>query len=658
MNKESMKKYDELMEAATKIKGMLLDCDKQVDQFAQLLAPWYCAPELLTKPLVINMVGMTGIGKTQMFRLFCSELGLNNMAETMTCANNSSVSPGRTAFRMKEEQGLEKGIIFIDEFQNFSCKGMMGTRTNNPSTQEFWDILSDGKIKINFSKDELENLMFRAQGQMNEIAKAAASGEKSLERNFPTFFGSTAYKLFILCKKKVPLEKIKKMSGKESFEFIKGLYDNYDNKPIYSDFTKFLFVTACNLDCVFADAEDVASCEIDADEVYESSKEVNIFDVKEGLGMYFFPEQVARLGNNFVIFHSLSKSTFEKLIDNALDEIVKNTKESIGTEITFDKSVKEMIYRNGVFPTQGARPLISTINGVIASSIPMLVFKQKEADKKITIKYNDETMELEANGVKTSCIGPYDESARRIKVRINERRCTSVHESGHAIVYAESFGAIPRKMVSIVADSRVAAGFISTHLIRHTCVTMKAYICVALAGMVAEEVVFGKDFRTVGCSSDLAKATAMAAAYVRKFAFTDKVKAVVGTNEATYNKMSETSEVINDIIKECIKTTKEIITKNIDLLKEVSEVMFDKTRCTPEEFKAIADKHNKKYTIVSASKKITPNFEERYKMFDESKVKSMEEVSNAKECMSFFDDAYVGADGTMSLASDDPFLLF
>lgn len=656
MNKESMSKYDELMAAAESIKKELLDCDKQIDQFAQLIAPWYCAPEIITKPLVINLVGMTGIGKTQMFRLFCDRLKLNSLAETLTCANNTSINPSTVAFRMKEEQGLEKGIIFIDEFQNFSCKGMMGTRTNNPSTQEFWNLLSDGKVKINMSKEELERLMYRAQGEMQTEEEELSAGKK--RQTFPTFFGSTAYRLYILCKKKVPLEKIKVMHGKEAFKFISDLYEHYDNKPIYADFSKFLFVTACNLDCVFADATDVASCEIDADEVYESTKDVNIFDVKEGLSYFFFPEQVARLGNNFIIFHSLSKDSFEKIIDGCLNEISENTKAAIGTEITFDKSVKDMVYRNGVFPTQGARPLMSTINGTIASAIPLIVFKQKEADKKITVKYNDEKMELEANGVSVSCIGPYDESARRIKTKVNERRCTSVHESGHAIVYAESFGAIPNKMVSIVADSRVAAGFISTHIIRHTAITMKAFICVALAGMVAEEIVFGKDFRTVGCSSDLAKATAMAAAYVRRFAFTDKIKAVVGTKENEYNKLSETSEVINDIIKDCIKTTKEIITKNIEILKEISEVMFDKTRCTPEEFKAIASKHGKKYVIVSPSKKITPNFEERYKMFDESKVKSIEEVSNAEECVSFFEGAYRESNSGMTPAVDDLFLDF
>jgi len=651
MNKDSMKKYDELMEAAKKIKTKLIDCDKQIDQFAQLLAPWYCAPELLTKPLVINLVGMTGVGKTQMFRLFCDELGLNEVSQMMTCANNNSVSPAQVAYRMKEEDGLDKGIIFIDEFQNFSCKGALGTRTNNSNTQEFWDILSDGKIPMNLSKEELERTMRNIAYMINDTK--TEDGVMKRRAECPAFFGTMAYRLFVLCKKKKPLAEIKKLCGKAAFDFIKDLYDHYDNKPIYSDFTRFLFVTSCNLDCVFSDANDVASCELDADEVYESSKDVNVFDVKAGLTGWFFPEQIARLGNNFVIFHSLSKKSFETIIDQNLQILADHTKEAVGIEVTFDKTVKQMVYRNGVFPTQGVRPLISTINGVLASAVPFLVFKQKEADKKITVKYNDDTMELEANGIKVSCIGPYDESAKRIKAHVNERRCTSVHEAGHAIVYAESFGAIPRKMVSIVADSRVAAGFITTHLIRHTAITLKSYICVALAGMVAEELVFGKDFRTVGCSSDLAKATAMAAAYVRKFAFTDKIKAVVGPNTNEYNKMSDTSEEINTMIKECIVATRKILADNVKLLKNISEIMFDKTRCTPEEFKDASEKFGKKYAIVSASKKITPNFEERYKIFNESDVKDMKEIKNADECVSFFDDVYLDATGFTPVADID-----
>jgi len=638
MKKEAQENYDKLMAAVEKIKKHFEDCDEQVDRFAQLIAPWYCAPELMSRPIVINMIGMTGVGKTQMFRQFAKELGIADLCRSITCTTKRETDPVGIAIRMREE-GKERGIIFVDEFQNFTTKTAFGGRDNTASSGMFWDLLSDGKLDMNISKDMLERMI-------ENISKEDQPGYKP-------FYSTIAFRLKLMSKSPKSIKEITSMTKQPALEFLSQVRDAYKNEPVFLDFSKYIIITSANIDCVFDDATDVASCDVDADEVYESTKNVNIFDVKEALGYYFFPEQVARLGNNFIIFHSLSRKSFEKIIDKELSRIATEVKENSGVELTFTDNVKQMLYRNGVFPTQGTRPLFSTINGTIASAIPSLLFRQKEADKNITIDYDDNKFELVAGSVRVQALGPYDESASKIKQRVNQRRCTSIHESGHAILYSECFGAIPRKMVSIVADSRTAAGFISTHSIRHTRVTMKDFICVALAGMVAEETVFGPDFRTVGCSSDLEKATMLAAMYIRKFAFSDKVKAVVGSDPAHYNNMSGTSEDINTIVKECIEKTKKVIEDNIEMLKDVAEVMFEKTKCSPEEFLEISKKHGKKYQIVPFAKQIMPNFEERYKMFASSKIKSMTEVSNASECVSFFDGVYVPSDTEMTLATDD-----
>lgn len=644
--KDSKAKLDKLEKAKATIKTHFVGSDSQIDQFAEMISPWYVSPELLQRPIVINIWGMTGVGKTQMVRDFVKELHLSNNF-TSVCVDPRSGLGGILHDMMRLEvnadsndDGSLKGIFLIDEFQNFVTKGMMGSRM--PTDGRLWEILSSGKILESIDKADVMQMYASIKNRMNRTSEKI---ENAAWRS--SIYSAVRYKRIFNIKRTVM--DIMTMSDADMLAYVEKVVNNFKETVFELDFSKCLFIICGNLDNVFSMSVDTSRVDVDADVVYESCRDISIFDVKRGLSSFLFPEQIARLGNNHIIFYSINKAGYRKLIVQELERVKEDTKRISGVSLEFDPSVYKAIYRNGVFPTQGARPVFSTVTAMICNVIPKIVFETDiQEDTTIAISYDESDHTLTTDdGRKFLSIGPVDEAMIRMSRDEDERRCTSVHESGHAIVYAELFKAVPAAIVSVIADSYVAAGYINTHQIRHTRVTMKNFITVAVAGMVAEEIVFGKDYRTVGCSSDLVTATMIAAKYIRRYAFSDDVKTVVDAGVDFYNNIGGTSDFINNMVKECIKDAAEIIHNNIDLLKAESEALFEKSKLDPEEFLSIAENLGKKYSILKFNAKIVPNFNTKYEAFKDANVVDVENLAeeSVKALESFYAEIPVKSEG-------------
>ena len=86
----------------------------------------------------------------------------------------------------------------------------------------------------------------------------------------------------------------------------------------------------------------------------------------KALGARFKPEQIARFGNMQVIYPSLNKTTYETIIKRKIVSIQENIKDQFGITLDIDQSIGDLIYNNGVFPTQGTRPVFSTISEIVS----------------------------------------------------------------------------------------------------------------------------------------------------------------------------------------------------------------------------------------------------------------------------------------------------
>ena len=61
-------KLAELEVIKTKLKREFVGIDDQINQIVDSIRTWYCFPETLSKPLIVNLWGITGTFKTSVLR--------------------------------------------------------------------------------------------------------------------------------------------------------------------------------------------------------------------------------------------------------------------------------------------------------------------------------------------------------------------------------------------------------------------------------------------------------------------------------------------------------------------------------------------------------------------------------------------------------------
>lgn len=127
---------------------------------------------------------------------------------------------------------------------------------------------------------------------------------------------------------------------------------------------------------------------------------------------------------------------------------------------------------------------------------------------------------------------------------------------------------------------------------------MKADIAVAMAGRVAEEIIFGGEKVTSGASSDIKMATKMAQAMVTEWGLSDVVGPVFHgkSNEDMYasgagdkTRSEKTSEAIDievrRIVDEGYDFAKNILTKHLDQLHILAKALIEEETLSGKQIK-------------------------------------------------------------------------
>jgi hypothetical protein len=209
-------------------------------------------------------------------------------------------------------------------------------------------------------------------------------------------------------------------------------------------------------------------------------------------------------------------------------------RDKFGIRVRVHSSVHALIYRNGVFPVQGVRPVFSSVADILENNLATLLFTAFLGSKDdVSLRYD------EADGVLVGTIGsdeirlPY--TGRIDKVRqgssLDKVANIAVHEAGHALMYAVLFGLAALQLTARVA-SQYVGGFTSPHPVYETADTMIRQAKIALADGIAEEIVFGRELASVGRESDRAKATELVIDFVRRHGFDREFQANYMLGEA------------------------------------------------------------------------------------------------------------------------------
>jgi cell division protease FtsH len=607
IKEDLLKGEKKLQVVANKLKKDFIGLDSQIDQIIESIRIWYIMPDLLTRPPIINLWGMTGTGKTDLVRKLTNYLGFSDrMVEIQMDAGVEgkwdTLKTVSDAIMLSDIEESQPGILLFDEFQRFNSRGAMGERIERDKYNDIWMLMSDGILNSSVrgtKGDILEEIFYEEyhiregdKPQKTVKDKDEVDSEESTpddEESKPYGDRNVNFYRARMLKKKLkldePLSNILQWNNRHALSVMKERVNNNDLYTGY-DYSKVLIFICGNLDNVYDMSRDVAQADISADILHKYSLNINLVDIKRELGNLFFPEQVARLGNNHVIYHCLNTNSYRSIIRKTLDEFIFNLKETHGVDLQIDDTVTSILYDNFVYPTQGVRPVFSGINMFLSEVVPRYMFQLFNDNielKRIAIHLDDDNQFWCKLGNGELFSFTYDFAMQHIKESIcdDTRTLYAVHESAHALVYMELFGYAPKSLNTEITS--FSGAFVLPNKVVNTKDTLLNKIMVLYAGTVAESIIFRDDNRSAGCESDIKQATRCASNIVRKYGMGESSSGKIGKlldheHQYTINNTDDSDKEINHILSVCKETVHAYLTSNIDLLTRlVDEILVRKT---------------------------------------------------------------------------------
>jgi cell division protease FtsH len=174
------------------------------------------------------------------------------------------------------------------------------------------------------------------------------------------------------------------------------------------------------------------------------------------------------------------------------------------------------------------------------------------------------------------------------KLKLNELRKpdnddvqmhTAVHESGHAIVAALALRILPSIVVTKTVSS-TCDGFCRVNMPEKmtTKGVIRKRIMVALAGFLAEKMIFGEENTSMGVENDIERATELANQAIKEYGMgSDPIRIHVqtaDTNDYFFNKEKYEEQAMS-LIKECMAETERLMARNKLLLLKMSQYLTE-----------------------------------------------------------------------------------
>ena len=673
------KKQAQLENAKIALKQEYFGIDIIIDRLIENMSSWYLFPEFQKTPHIINLWGMTGTGKTSLIRRLTELLDINDSLYSFELGENSPFRISDSVEALHDNNSTKPIILLFDEFQFIEpLKAKEGFHKNSMA-QSVWKLMDTGKIESfrihGFDNNDVRKI--RKLTKAIELGVVVENGEviknKKLfiqimnldlqdddnyivndpaymkKRHYPVKYRKRAkekeskkkrlrfvsYDLIdhivgIIDKPHLSLADLEiqllQLNGNETLNYFKEVVKETE-KPTVIDCSKALIFVCGNLDEAFPMSR-YLSPDIDADMVYEESLNVNIGDIKQCLGNFLRKEQISRLGNIHLIYPALSKSAYQSIIKYHLVQFKTEVQEEFNVDLEFTEAIHELIYQEGVYPTQGTRPLLSTIKQFIYNKWSAVVaaifinvwnnvngihwnFKANQFN--ITYKNGKEivgTFEFEID-LPLKELRESEEEENQIIV--------AVHEAGHAIAYRVLENESPKLILASSASNDFSGAVFTNEdklYSRSSCIKKMA---VLVAGFCAEKLIFGTESITVGASADLRRAESLAKHMVLAWGFQKFETSRV--YQESFIRKRESEVDISHFMDEAFTIASDIMKKYEKTLINLSYTLMQKKCMYQKEIEELFIALNPTLTVAENAKKYSEIYSMQFqKKLNEIKV--------------------------------------
>ncbi len=595
-----------LTDAAAQLKRELFGIDDVIDRVIDSVRAWYVLPQCITRPVIVCLWGLTGTGKTQLTRRLAQLLGFYDRFVEVQMdgfSNGAGSYRGSSIASMLESSGIDEGapgMLVLDEFQRYRTKDSKGDDAKVERYQDVWMLLSDGRLPPPLGA--LVDIERKLAGQQYDAERD--DGEKPEKSYRFRLDAWDAQELKSTFKLQEPLTEIMQWQPERVHELFVQFRETQQDWE--TDYSRLLIFVCGNLDEMYREtAQRVEDCDTDADIFHRLTQRLSLIDVKKALSERFKPEQIARLGNNHVIYPSLSKSTYERLISELCARYVSDIEVQTGVRLELGSDVFDALYANSVFPAQGTRPLFSSVHAVLSSTLVKVSLWALEQDLlshvpvHLTLARDRKHLLASArleSGVTLSESFAVVLDLDRVKQRANAdfRALLAVHEAGHGLAYALLFGQAPQEIKINIASFE--GGYNSFASLKATTrQNALDMICVSLAGRVAEELVFGEMACTTGSESDYKQATAIAARHIRYHGFGARISRTDVTSETEDHlntDVAPSNQAIEDLLQAQYQRTRELLSQHGPAFDTTVDALMLRGAITPAEMGDLMARHD------------------------------------------------------------------
>jgi len=609
-------RYEVLQHAKSQLKKELFGIDNVIDQVVDLCSSWYLYPDLQEKPVVINLWGLTGVGKTCLVKRLSELLKFEERYYHIDVGGNKD---GIFTLRDKIEDiyTYDNGfpvMIALDEFQHARSLNEMGFETGNSYARIIWDLLDTGKFQADRDfRDvevlcELRDFLRFLQGKgvvvkQGNVMKGREIYLTAAERlkfrvftdeisKHPPILTSEHQNVIYDCMRdqylnyEVLENQVAQFTLPEVIKLIERAIIHAGSERDV-DCTKALIFVLGNLDEAYTMSSNF-STEMDADEFHKQSLTITIPMIKNALKNRLRSEQISRLGNSHIIYPAFNRKTYIQIIQAELNKIAEKFGRKTGLTIHFEESIEELIYQEGVYPTQGTRPVFTTIHQLITSYIGDIVayrFLENIRAESLRLAYHEHKIRAEffyqgAKSGETSFTPVLTLHTLRKSRQDDRQAVVAVHESGHAILSSVLLNRIPEGVYSVISDSE---GEGATLFSQDKQFTSKDQIipgvAMLLGGYAAEKIIFGEERITDGCESDISRATGFVMTMVRSSGMGGFPASYQVKSHETPEHLHDTDDVVNasgkEILQKGLQLAEKTLTRERELLLHMADYLSD-----------------------------------------------------------------------------------
>lgn len=636
-------KQEQLRIVKETLKQEFVGIDGPIDEICNLLESWYLFPHGQVRPLVINLWGLTGCGKTALItRLFelleissIVKFDIGDFAEETSSTLKYKLSA--QVRKVRKENNIP--VFVFDEFQLGRTIDDEGMEMDRSGLRIIWELFDSGKFEMiedSWENTSIMNIFSKLQYALKEGVEVEngkiIKGKVIYDKIFSSIddelsISRKAIKKYytenpfvpvddLWCIKKLNddrfiselqlTEYLKTLNGKEIVDFIEDTMER-SFRPVQHDLSSSVIFVIGNIDEAYKGTTQDLDPDIDADTLYEITSKISITDIKKALLARFRAEQISRLGNNHIIYKSFTGQMYKDLIELEINRFKTKLAKKFDIEVEITDNIKDLIYKEGVFPTQGVRPIFSTIVNLIESYVGKIMVDSIKSnitfDKLIwDLNAPDEYKITLFQTVKKKTVEHILNYSIKLKLE-NIRQSTSddrqaltaIHESGHALASIYGLNICPKVVVTKTANSGIC-GFCHVDVPEYESKEfLLNYLQVAMGGYVAEKMVFGDDNLTNGSYLDMKNITETALCIVKKYgmiglpvyySFPDFR---VSTNFICTDETQD--EIALNLVKTAIGKTEQILKDNMTLLLRLGEFLSTNSRIDSESIKGVVEKY-------------------------------------------------------------------